>query len=96
MQTQSKELIFLADSIIELKEQIKALTLKHDEYRDIILSKNVDIIETPSVLITIEEKRRASLNRVALELELGKERITQEFETITEFRQVNVKRRKVA
>lgn len=90
MRTQSKEKITKAKRLAKLIEDRKAIEKEEAELKKYFKGEiEGGVLEAGDVVITIEVKSRESLDREALEAELGSK--LKKYIKVTEYEQVNVK-----
>lgn len=91
MITQSKEKITKADRLLTLITTRREIEKEESELKEYFKHEIKDgVLEAGSVVITIENKSRESLDKKLLEQQMGAE-FVKTFMLVTEFQQVDVK-----
>lgn len=83
--------ILKAQELFNLIEARKEIEKKERELKDYFKAMGEVAIKANDILITLTEKERTNLDKLALTAFLGPDKI-HEFETVTEYVQVDVKR----
>jgi len=80
-----------AQELFDLIEARKEIEKKERELKDYFKAMGEVAIKANDILITLTEKERTNLDKLALTAFLGPDKI-HEFETVTEYVQVDVKK----
>ena len=87
----AKSDILKAQELFNLIEARKEIEKKERELKDYFKAMGEVAIKANDILITLTEKERTNLDKLALTAFLGPDKI-HEFETVTEYVKVDVKR----
>lgn len=94
MKTSNCKKIHKAEELLNILENIKQLKIREEELKAEFKNDiGQGLLEAGNVIILIEQKQRSSIDREKLEAKLGIDRVKNEFEKVTEYLQVNVKRK---
>lgn len=93
MRTTNCKKIHLAEELLTILENIKQLKIREEELKTQFKNTfRVGLLEAGNVIILIEKLKRSSIDRDLLEARYGIDKVKR-FEKITEYLQVNVKRK---
>lgn len=92
MKTQAKEKILKAKELVEIIEIRKILEKRETELKEWAKHEAVDgVLQAGDVVILVELRTRSQIDREKLIEQLGHAR-AREFETVTQYKQVTVKK----
>lgn len=90
MKTQNKDKIKKAKELMFLIEKRKEIEKEEQDLKNYFKDEiQSGVLEAGNIVIMVEEKQRVSLDKEALEIDLGDK--VKKYERITVFKQVNVK-----
>lgn len=93
MRTTNCKKIHLAEELLNVLENIKQLKIREEELKTQFKNDiGLGLLEAGDVIILIEQRERASLDRELLVKKYGEDKV-QTFEKVTTYLQVNVKRK---